>query len=285
MCTDIYVQSNSIAYSPASIYLGDIISRINLQLEQIGGNAQAINLRHQAITIWYLWAIPVELINKPHPAQQQSLELCNKIHIANPALAKIYLDVLIGCITVDGNQVIGGPGTEQALVAASLCLLCALSVRDPTPIVDNNIYQCYFKTIPHNANFDNLLCYHTINVIHALFNGRLRRHFGWMGYAPSPQECAIVAKNLVQVAHRARKPQEGPSSWVIERQGKLSDWPREHQDLVPDWALHFVIQSLSSDPLPSASIITSCLLILAINQGWNIPSGGTVVLDRRYVYS
>jgi hypothetical protein len=242
------------------------------QLEQIHGDPGAIQPIHQPIAILFLWATQFEILNEPweyneqpYTTQHRFLELWDRIHthITNPVLAEIYLEVLLRYTEVNHNQVVEGPGSKQVARVASLCLLHVLSAMDPTSTAVEDIHQHYTMFIPHQANFEGLLCYHTINAIHALFlHSQERRSFEWMGYKPHPQEHILFADILVQVVHHTRGNQKG----------------------VPCWILRFVLHSLSMDPPPPTSVIVSCLSIIATDLGCDIPSARTITLDERYVH-
>jgi len=234
---------------------------IYLQLQDISGNPDIIGLKRETITTWYLWEIPVEIPNEPHPTWQQSLKLWDQIHTTNPALALRYLSVLSNLITVDRNQVVG-PGTEQVMRVASLCLLRVLSIADPEVLED--LCQRYKAVIPHDVDFNDLRCYHAINAVRTLFITKQEcRPFEWIDYKPCPQEHAFFANTLVQDVRKAR----------------------DHQENLPDWIFSFVHHSLSLEPPPPASVTVDCLLILAINLGYNISSTGTIILDERYIHT
>lgn len=230
-----------------------------------------MELHSKSIAIWSLWAVQSEIADKPHkfgnkssPTHHELLPLWDQIHITNPALAIIYLDVLLGCITVNKNQVTEGPNMGQAIRAASLCLLRALPDVDPKLKLVHDIHQGYMRAIPNYANFDGLSSYHVISAIHALFISRQERYlFGWMDYKPCSQEHTFFTNTLVQVAHKAR------DCW-----GK-----------VPRWTLRFVLHSLALDPPPSTSVIADCLSIIAIDIGCDISSPRAVTPDERYVYA
>ena len=244
------------------MYLWDIVSKIHQQLEQIDGNLDAIQLNCKTIVTLFLWTIWFEISAKPQQsdeqllsAQPQSLELWDQVHIANPALAEMYLDVLLECISVGFNEVTVYLGSEQIARVASLCLLRVLS---QTTVV-NNIHQNYTKHIPRQANFKGLLCYHTIQTIHTLLSNRHKtQYFGWIDYKPCAQEYTLFANTLVHVAYRAKA----------------------HQNKVPRWILRFVLHSLSLDPLPPTSIIADCLSIIAIDMGCNVPITKTTAADK-----
>jgi len=242
---------------------------VYLQLKQISGNSDAIWINHKAIAIWFLWEVWFGISNRPqwfgtelYPTQHQFLELWDQIHITNPAPGTIYLEVLLSCINADHLQVVEGPGSEQVTRVASLCLLRMLSGVDLTSMVAEDMCQHYTRVIPHCANFQGLPCYHMINIIHLMFVGKWEGcSFLWMDYKPYPQEHALFADTLVQVAHKAR-----------ECQGK-----------VPRWILHFVLYSLSLDPLPPTSVIVNCLSMIAIDLGCDVLETRTTIMDKRWV--
>ena len=243
---------------------------IYTKLKQIGGNSGPIQLDRKAVATWFLWAIRFEISREPrefhgesHPTQHEILELWDQVHIVDPVLATIYLDVLLNCINVNHNQVMGHVGSEQVARVASLCLLRVLSAIDLASTVVEDMRLNYVRVIPHHANFKGLQCYYTINVIHGLFISRWwGKPFGWMDYKPHLQEHTLFANALVQVASKAR----------------------EHQKKVPRWILRFALQSLSMDLLPS-TLVADCLSIIAIDLGCNVSSSKAMVLEKRYVYT
>ena len=241
------------------------MSMIHLQLKQISRNPGAIQTNHKTIATWFLWAIWFEISNKPqqfgkelHPTQHQLLELWDQLHLTNPAPGAIYLEVLLNCINVNCLQIVGGPGSEKLAIAASLYLLHVLSGLDLTSMVAKYMHQHYTRVIPHHVDFTGLPCYHMIDIVHIMFVGKWEGHsFCWTYYAPQPQEHTLFANTVVQIAHKAK----------------------EHQEKVPHWILHFVLHSLSLDPLPSTSVIVNCLSIIAIDQDCNVLSTKTTTVD------
>ena len=109
-----------------STHIGDIVSRIYQQLEQISGNPNTIQLNSKTIAILALWAIQFEISNKPQLINDQSSKLWGQIHTANSISGSIYLDALLSCIKVNHGWVTGGPALEATKVA-SLNLLHVLS--------------------------------------------------------------------------------------------------------------------------------------------------------------
>jgi hypothetical protein len=79
----------------------------------------------------------------------------------------------------------------------------------------------------------------------------------WVGHEPTDYEHVAVAHALV----------------------KLS-WSTNQQTRVPPSCLSLASHYLSQDPLPSPSVITDCLLIVAIYMGCGVPN--TMVSGERY---
>jgi len=240
---------------------------IYLRLEEIGENSGAIQFNRKSIATFFLWAMRIEILNESQRFDWQSditryrlLELWDRIHLANPAPAAIYLDALLSYFDVDSDRVTEYPGSEQGARAASLCLLRVLSGVDQTSMMFENIRKRYVTVVPPDADFEGLPCYHTISAIHAVLVGRRKGwSFSWTDYHPCTQEHVFFANALVQVAHKGR------------RHGK-----------VPRWILRFVIHSLSKDPPSPAPVVIDCLLIVAIDLGCEIPEGNVGKLDERY---
>lgn len=243
---------------------------IHTQLKSISGNPQTIQFYHEAIYTllpWVIWSeiskSPPQLDEQLHLTQSQLLNLWSQIHITSSALVTTCLDIFLSCIKIDRSQAKEVPGLEQVARVTSLCLLHVISGMNPASTVIKGAYQHYISFIPPHTNFEDLLCYHTISAIHALFFNRMERHsFQWMNYKPSPWEHTLLSNTLVRVAHR-----------MGERKIK-----------VPCWILRFVLHSLSLDPLPPTSVIIDCLTIIAIGLGCHVSSSKTWIVNERYVH-
>jgi len=236
------------------------------QLEQISEYAASIQLKRKPIATLFLWVTRLETADESwrslRDIRRQLLGLWDRIHPADPALAAIYLDVLLSCIDVNGDRVSACPVLERAVGAASTCLLHMLSSVDPRSSVVGDTRKRYIEVIPRKANFEfeGPLC-HTMIAIHALLiHSRERQSFEEMGYKPCPQEHALFVTTLVQVAFNRRK------------HGK-----------VPRWVLRFSLHSLLRSPEPPASVIADCLMIIAIDLGCNVSESDIRNLDKRYV--
>jgi len=240
---------------------------IYLQLGQIGRDSDAIQYNQKSIATFFLWATWIEILNEPQEfdgqpdvARHRFFGPRDLFHLANPALAAIYLDAFLSYVNVDHGRVTERPGSEQGARAASLCLLHALSDVDPTSTALEDIRERYVAVIPPDANFEGLLCYHAINAVHAvLVGGQEKQTISWMDYKPHTQEHIFFANTLARVAHKGKQ------------DGK-----------VPRWALRFVIHSLSHDLLSPASAAIDCLTIIAIDLGCDISESGVGNLHKRY---
>jgi len=237
-----------------------------LRLQEIGGNPDTIRLSRKPIATFLLWATQVEIFGRfglhSDITRHQFFELWDKTRLIDPTLATICLKVLFSYVNVDHNRVTVCRGSEHGARAASLCLLRALSGLDRTSMEFQDIRQRYLKVIPSDANFG-VLCYHAINVIHAVLIGRWKGwSFSWTDYHPCGQEHVFMANGLARGARGGR------------RHGKA-----------PRWILRFVIHSLSKDPPSPTSVVIDCLTIIAIDLGCDTPDDDARNLDERYVCS
>jgi hypothetical protein len=77
-----------------------------------------------------------------------------------------------------------------------------------------------------------------------------RNHSGWDDDRPSNREHTWFAQCLVGIAQKEHQ--------------------RTRPSKVPEWILHFVLDSLSLDPPTPASVVCSCLMIVAIDLGCDV---------------
>jgi len=241
---------------------------VYLRFERIGEDSDAIQLNRKPIATFFLWMTRVEILNGSQQFDWQSnatrhrfLELWDRIHLANPAPATIYLDALLGYVYVDHGRAMEHLGSEQGARVASLCLLRALSGVDPTSPALEDIRKPYLVGIPHTVNFEGLHCYHTINAIHAiLVPSRLRGSLEWMDHMHKLRAHEHIFTNtLARVAHKGKQC------------GK-----------VPRWVLRFVTHSLIHDLQTPVSVVVDCLMIVAIDLGCEISEDDVRNLDKRY---
>ena len=233
------------------------MSRISEELERI---VKPSRDTAQLLTTLSLWATRLEIADesrrfdrKLHDALHQFLGAMDLIHFFDPQLAVTYVDVLLNCIDVKDDRITERPGSEKAARVACMCLLRALSCMDWTAMVDEDMFERYASTISPGANFEELLCRHTMRAIHALLFSHKGYWLDWTDYKPHPTEYVFFANALDHVV-RARASLVGSK--------------------VPRWVLRFVLHSLSmslsQDPPPPTPTTIACLSIIAVDLGCNI---------------
>jgi len=205
----------------------------------------------------------------------------------DPAVVASCFDVLFGCVKTINGSVVINQGSEKLAAMSALCCLHTLSylkVTYPLPRSLDGIRQRYAGVFRPEINFDSLPFSSTLGAIHRVFypthteyadylitrrqetlytwSARGVRRVQWENYTPSSDEHVIVACALARLTRFER--------W------RRGGWK------VPRWLLGFALHSLSQDPLPPASVVVSCLSIIAIDLGCDVPQ--TMTSDDRYVY-
>jgi len=176
--------------------------------------------------------------------------------------------IFIGCLGVTHNRAVVIRGCEQLAAAAAMCLLRAISYllrEDPKSNILKDMDQQYNRVFPPAADFRDLPFHHTIHVIHHFFH---RRHhpkgLSWKGVDPSAPGNLLLAEYLASIA--------GYCYTRSELGGRKK---------VPRWVLRFSLHSLLWDPEPPVSVITNCLMIVAIDLGCDISEGDLRNLEER----
>ena len=209
----------------------------------MSGDPEIIQLNCKPIATFFLWVTWLEISGEPwrfdwqpHITPQQLIEFRNRIHLTNPPLAAIYLNVFLSCTDTNSDRVMVCPGSEQVAGVASICLLHALSSLDPTSWEFEDICQRYIGIVPKKANFEGP-SFHVMSAVHALLIcSQERRPFEWMEYKPCAQERALFTNVLVQVAHE-----------------------RGQRGKVPRWVLRFSLGTPLLASLPATGSCTSCI--------------------------
>jgi len=236
---------------------------IILQLEQLGGDPAAIELKCKPIATLFLWLTRLETADESwrlHNTCRQLFELRDRIHLASPGPAVYYLVVLLSCTNVNGDRVTTRPGQERVAGVASVCLLRALSGVGPESNLAEGMRQRYIEGIPYGAEFEGPLR-HTKIAIHALLiRSQERQSFGWIDHEPCTQDHASFANTLIQAAYNRRK-----------------------HGRVPRWVLRFALHFLSRDPPPPTSLVADCLTIVAIDLDCDVTRVESTTLDERCV--
>ena len=177
-------------------------------------------------------------------------------------------NMLIGCVSImDDGLVVATRGSEQLAEMAATCLLGAVShmlIMEPASNILRDVSQRYKRGFLRTVDLRGLPFYPTIAVIHGLITGAPPSGPDWNIADPSTPENLSLVHNLVKIA------------WY--QKFGLERWNR-----VVHWILRFSLHSLLQDPEPPVSVIADCLLIIAIDLGYNPPKDRVMSLDKRYV--
>jgi len=218
------------------------------------------------------WVLRISLDKAVHVSTLESLATMIPLASFDPTLVADCFNVFIGCMKVINRTVVITPGLEKLATASATSLLrtfAHLSVVDPRSGVLGAVRQDYNKVFPSEMCFKDCKSDHTLGAIHRLLSPGNRHvqqaRVEWQEYKPSSQEHVIFANTLFKLAR-----------YEYQR--------REGEEKVPRWILRFALHSLSSDPLPSTSVIVDCLSIIAVDLGCDITNSGTTILDERYIH-
>jgi hypothetical protein len=184
-----------------------------------------------------------------------------------PTLVLDCFNILTGCIKVKNHSLVIAQGLEQLAEVSVICFFCTYShllAMNPASSILADVRQRYARIFPANLSFSGLPFFHTHSTIHRLLHAGIRvwRSVEWSSYKPSNYEYAAVTHALVKL-----------SQFEYQR--------RQHKK-VPRWLLHFALHSLSQSALLPTSVISNCLLIIAVDLGCSIPNN--VTSEERYVH-
>ena len=209
------------------------------------------------------WVLQTSLDKAIHMSTLKHLSTVMPLSDFTPTLVSDCFNILLGCMTVAGQNVVITQGLEELATTSAMCCIRTfshLAGMDSISNIHKDMYQQYVKVFPHNVNFKDLPLY-----VHTIFYGfqtpPARQKIQWVDYNPSSNEHIIVAHSLA----------------------KIVQFEYQRRKKVPRWLLHFALHSLSQGPQAMASITANCLLIIAIDLGCTISN--TVTLDERYVYT
>jgi len=186
-------------------------------------------------------------------------------------IAADCLKILISCIRVTNNRMVVIRGCGQLATTAAACLLGAISYLlkvDPKSKILRDMDHQYNKSFPSSVDLKGLPFHHTIDVIHHFFhrhNHRKPKSLSWKGIDPSTPGSVLLTQYLVTIAG------------FCYARASLGGRKK-----VPRWVLRFSLHSLLWDPEPPVSVITNCLMIVAIDLGCDISEGDLRNLDERY---
>ena len=193
------------------------------------------------------WTLQTSLEKPVHLTTLKYLLTVTELTGLDPTLVTDCFDIFVGCVNLRDHKLVVMQGLEQLATASAGCLfrtLCHLSTTDPTSSILVDLRRRYISLFPLGIDFSGLPFDQTAMMTHSLAHERWNgRH--WKGDSSSSEEHASFARCMVeaaQVGYRQARPKE-----------------------VPEWILRFVLDSLSLDPPPPASVVADCLTIAAID--------------------
>jgi len=217
------------------------------------------------------WMLKTSLDKGVHLSTLEFLATTAPLVDFHPTLVMDCLNIFTGCVEVIGSTVAVTQGSGRLATASAMCLLRTvshLSVTDPGSSVLRGVRQRYGEVFLRDTGFKNFPFYHTLGAIHSVFYPDYKHPwFDWGDYKPSGHEHSIFALALAKLAQSEYRRRDN------------------HTKKVPGWILRFALHSMSSDPLPSTSVVADCLSIVAIDLGCNISSAITTTSDERYVHT
>ena len=203
------------------------------------------------------WMLNTSLDRADHLSALESLATMVLPSDLDPTIITNCFTILLGCVKVVNDVAAISQGSEQLAMVSATCLLQTyshLSIVDPRSAVLKELCQCYNEAFPLRTSFNSLKFSHTFSVIHHMFHPDHYLHFvSWEDHRPSSYEHIISSCALTKLAQ-----------FLYQR--------REDFKQVPQWILHFVLHSLSLDPLPPTPVVIDCLSIIAISLDCDISS-------------
>ena len=183
---------------------------------------------------------------------------------SDPTRVVDCFNIFTGGIRVNHGRVAIAPGLEQLATASAECMyrtLYRLTVIDPASNALEDMHRRYRDAFPDDTDFTGFQSRHTMTMIGALIRRDRGSHPIWRNDdRPSDQEHVPFARDIAELAQAEYRRERG----------------------VPKWIVDFAFNSLSLDPLPSASIVANCFEIIATNLGYDIPDATN--LDERYIF-
>ena len=179
--------------------------------------------------------------------------------------------ILISCVRVIDNRAAVIRGCEQLAATAAMCLLRTISYSlrvDPKSRILKDMVQQYNRIFPPTLDLRNLPFRHTIHGIHHFFHRHDRpKGLSWKGFDPSTPGNPPLSHELASIA------------WFCYTRFGL-----EGRKKVPSWVLRFSLHSLLWNSRPPASVISNCLMIIAIDLGCDISEGDVMNPDKRFAF-
>jgi hypothetical protein len=169
------------------------------------------------------------------------------------------------CISVNNGKLVimGGLKNHATMAARGLCrTLCHLTLMDPASSVLTDLRRRYSKAFPLRIDFSSVPFDSTMGLIHDFLSLPWNsKNIEWGGRRLPSQEDILFAQSMVEAAQVGYQQMQGRK--------------------VPRWILRFALDSLSQDPPFPASVVVSCLSIIAIDLGCDVSN--TTAFCERYV--
>ena len=181
----------------------------------------------------------------------------------DPILVVECFNIFIGCINVSNQRVVITQGLDQLATVSAGCLgriFHRLSIADQTSSVLLDIRRRYNRILPPSTDITALQSHHAMTMSHEIITGQLNHcRTVQENDRPSDHEHILIAQVIAEVAEtKYQQPQK-----------------------LPDWILHFALNSLSLCPLPQTSAVVDCLKIIAIYLGCDVSN--ITAPDKRYI--
>ena len=235
-----------------------------------GWNPQTITLDLHCI----LWTLRTLLDKNIHLLTLRFLATVTMQASFDPAIVSICLDILAGCVSIVGGNVVILQGSEELATLSALCCLRTLShltAADLASSAFKDVRQRYTKAFPIETDFGDLASYHRFCIIHSIFH---------------PSQKWVEYQTFYQTAYRPkiqwRDYKLSSLEHVVLVQLARFEYQRKQCKKVPRWILRYGRHLLSLDPLPPVSVVVDCLSIIAMDLGRTVSN--TAFLDGRYVH-
>jgi hypothetical protein len=227
--------------------------------DDVGQQAIVLDLRCVS------WILQTSLDKIDHLSAFNHLWSMPQLGEFDPLLVVDCFNAFTSCISVNNKKLVIMGGMEPLATMAARGLsrtLCHLILMDPTSSVLTDLRRRYRKAFPPKIDSSSVPFNSTMGLIHGFVSRPWNsKNIKWGGCRLPSQDDIPFAQSMMKAA------QVG--------------YQRKQDRKVPRWILRFVLDSLSRDPPSPASVVSSCLLIIAIDLGCDVSN--TITFDERYV--
>jgi hypothetical protein len=223
------------------------------------------------------WILQTSLDKNHHLSAMEHLVTMLTLPNFDPSLVTGCFDSLVSCLKVVDGTVMVTQGLEKLATLSAVCLLYTFSYTSvmglsPGALVD--VCQQYARIFPPDIKFNGLPFHHIFGAIHFTLHQGWRSQYKYIRQAGHRQ---------VQWRDYKLSGQEGIT--FIHALTKLAQYEYQRRRKVPCWILHFVLHTLSMNPLPSPLVAVNCLSIIAISLDCDISEIRNVTPDERYAHA